>query len=63
MLYQWSMLMHIIIVAFYIVHHRIRQTKHTFHRFGSRQNNVKFQKYSKILPDLVILESITQKGG
>ena len=33
--------------------------KRKVHCFASRKNNVRVQKYSKILPDLVILELIS----
>ena len=45
----------------YIVRYIIRQ-ENKVHRFISRLNNVKTQKYSKILPDLVILELIALNG-
>ena len=36
--------------------------KHKDHHFVFQQNNVKVQRYSKILPDLVILELISLNG-
>ena len=36
--------------------------KHKDHIFVFQQNNVKIQQYSKILPDLVILELISLNG-
>ena len=43
-----------------MLHNKTR--KHKDHRFVFQQNNVQVQQYSKILPDLVILESISLNG-
>ena len=45
----------------YIVCHN-KTRKHKDHHFVFQQNNVKVQQYSKILPDLVILELISLNG-